>query len=79
MARSDNSLDATMEVPVYKIYANNHNPANSVEAEINGSPLPIRLEIGTGSAVTIITRSDFDKLGLPLAALSKPTVKLSIY
>ena len=39
--------------------------------------LPIRFEIGTGSAlITIITKSDFDKLGLPLAALSKPTVKL---
>ena len=64
------------QVPLYKIHANNHNPAYSVEAEINGSPLPIRFEIDTGSAFTIITRSDFDKLGLPLAALSKPTVKL---
>ena len=65
-----------MEVPLYKIHANDHNPAYSVEGEIHGSPLPIRFEIHTGSAVTIITRSDFDKLGLPLAELSKPTVKL---
>ena len=74
-ASSDNSLDATMEVPLYKIHANSHNPSYSVEAEINGSPLPFRFEIDAGSAVTIITRSDFNKLGLPLAALSKPTVK----
>ena len=53
-ASSDNSLDATMEVPLYKIHANNHNPLYSVEAEINGPPLPIRFEIDTGSAVTII-------------------------
>ena len=73
---SDNSPDATMEVPLCKIHANNHKPAFSVEAEINGSPLPFRFEIDTGSAVTIITRSDFCKLGLLLAALSKPAVKL---
>ena len=73
-ASSDNSLDVAMEVPLYKIHVNNHNPAYSVEAENNRSPLQIRFEIGTGSAVTIITTSDFDKLGLQLAALSKPTV-----
>ena len=65
-----------MEVPLSKIHANIRNSGYSVESETNGFPLPIRFEIDTGSPVTIITRSDFDKLGLPLAAVSKPTVKL---
>ena len=33
-AISDNSLVATMEMPLYKIHANNHNPAYSVEADL---------------------------------------------
>ena len=49
-------------------------PPYSVRAVINDSPNPIRLEIDTGSAVTILTKFDFDKLGARVSSLSPPTI-----
>ena len=52
------------------IKSNPNNPPYSIKATINDSPIPISLEIETGSGVTLINRSDFEKLGMPLTSLS---------
>ena len=64
------------DVSIYTIKSNPNNPPYSIKATINDSPIPISLEIDTGSGVTLINRSDFEKLGMPLTSLSKPTIRL---
>ena len=65
------------EVPVDSIQTGvGRRPPYSVPAVINDFPIPIRLEIDTGSAVTILTKSDFDKLGARVSSLSPPTIRM---
>ena len=63
------------EIPVYSIQTDvGRHPRCSVPAVINDSPIPMRLEIDSGSAVTILTKSDLDKLGARVSSLSPPTM-----
>ena len=64
------------DVSIYAIKSNPNNPFYSIKATINDSPIPFSLEIDTGSGVTLINRSDFEKFGMPLTSLSKPTIRL---
>ena len=51
-------------------------PPYTVLVEVNHSPLNLKFEIDTGSAVTLISISDFEKLGSAVSELSAPTVRL---
>lgn len=65
-------------VPMYQINAVNGGtrPPYMVSAEINGSPLLVKMEIDTGSSVSILNKRDFEKLGTTLSSLSPPTVQM---
>ena len=51
-------------------------PPYTVLAEVNHSPLNVNFELDTGSAVTLISIADFEKLGSAISELSVPTVRL---
>eukprot|EP00117_Sycon_ciliatum_P043835 scpid78022/ scgid31689/ len=73
----ENRGEIISDVPMFKIRSGNgQNPPYTVMAKINDSPLSTRLEIDTGSVVTIITKSDFEKLGSPITSLATATVRL---
>ena len=65
------------DMPIYKIRSGSgKHPPYTVMAEINDVCSPICMKIDTGSAVSIITKSDYEKLGAPVSSLVTQSVQL---
>ena len=69
--------DAGESVPMYTVRDTTGSvPPFAVDVVINEVPIPIRMEVDTGSGVSILNKRDFEKLGGVLSTLPKSTVLL---
>ena len=51
-------------------------PPYAVQVHMNDMPIHVRMEIDTGSGISILNRRDYEKLGGSTSTLSTPTVRL---